>query len=130
MGKTSSSKPRLASRIFWDLARAACEHCCKGEFPLIRLKFNKWTHPDYGRCGGSRFHLGNQEGVDPFKAKLVISKLHIWRPGTLVAIIKLADKQYWNDKETTLSDTEYDRVVERLKRIAPDHPQLSVIGTG
>jgi NAD-dependent DNA ligase len=49
---------------------------------------------------------------------------------TLAAIIRQCDREYWKrtKKKTTLSDTEYDSVVERLRAIAPDHPQLEILG--
>lgn len=43
--------------------------------------------------------------------------------------IRLANKAYWKDNKPIISDTEYDKLVEVLRRLSPNDPLLTEIGT-
>ena len=125
----SGNEPELKSRMFWDLAKDACIFCDAGEFPFKHTTEGR-THPQGDLCESAKFHDMNTKGVNPFRQALIMSKLEVWTPMTLASIIVRCDQEYWKNpnKTTTLTDTEYDQVVERLRAIAPDHPQLEKIG--
>ena len=40
------------------------------------------------------------------------------------------DQRYWQDQAPEIPDAEYDGLVERLRRLAPDHPVLQRVGGG
>lgn len=46
----------------------------------------------------------------------------------LADVVAQANREYWDQDDATLPDPLYDRVVEQLRRLAPDHPILSVMG--
>lgn len=63
-----------------------------------------------------------------FTAETVMANLELWAPNTLAEILAVANTEYWGAGECTLSDTDYDLVVERLRTLVPDHPQLNALG--
>jgi hypothetical protein len=115
--------------MLWDLARDACIFCDAGEFPFT-ISAGTRLHPCGSPCDGDRFHVAMKGRANPARRNIIIGKLNVWRPMTLASIISLCDDQYWKnpDKSPTLSDIEYDRIVEQLRNIAPDHPKLQEIG--
>jgi DNA ligase (NAD+) len=46
----------------------------------------------------------------------------------LAELIAEANRQYWDEDAATLPDPLYDRMVEQLRRLAPDHPVLEALG--
>lgn len=128
-------EPPIASRMYWDLAKDACPCCAAGEFPLTKTA-DGLMHPNDMPCLAAKVHklfkahIANKAKLDPFRGKIILSKLKVWKPMTLAAIIRRCDDEYWrkNGAKLTLQDTDYDKVVRRLTKLAPDHPQLSVIG--
>lgn len=125
----SGREPILARRMFWDLARDECIFCDVGEFPFTQTPEGR-LHPCGTPCEGNKFHDMALKDARPFRRNIVMGKLDIWRPMTLASMIARCDEEYWvrTGKATTLTDTEYDQVVERLRSLAPDHPQLQKIG--
>jgi hypothetical protein len=130
-------EPPLSSRMYWDLAKEECPCCEAGEFPFTITDEGR-EHPDGMPCLAERIHkmfqahIADPKKLDPFRQKLIMSKLDAWTPMTLAAIIRRCDEEYWRDngRSLTLQDHEYDKVIKRLKRLAPDHPQLQVVGGG
>lgn len=51
-----------------------------------------------------------------------------WDADRLAAEVAEHNRRYWDDAEPTISDYDYDRLVEALRREAPDHPVLSAMG--
>lgn len=132
------AEPPLASRMYWDLARAECPCCEAGEFPFTETD-DGLEHPDEMPCLADkihrmfRAHIKDNTKLNPFKRKLVLAKLDVWSPMTLAAIIRQCDVEYHRDDGAsglTLEDHEYDKVQRRLAKLAPDHPQLQVVGGG
>lgn len=130
-------EPSLAARMYWDLAREECPCCAAGEFPFTVTDEGR-EHPEEMPCLADRIHemfakhRARPKKLDPFRRGIILGKLKVWSPMTLAAIIRRCDEEYWRDHgaNLTLSDTEYDQVVSRLKKLAPDHPQLLVVGGG
>jgi hypothetical protein len=130
-------EPSLSSRMYWDLAREECPCCEAGEFPFTETEQGR-EHPDGMPCLADRIHkmfkahLADQSKLDPFRQKIIMSKLDAWSPMTLAAIIRRCDEEYWRDdgRDLTLQDHEYDKVNRQLKKLAANHPQLQVVGGG
>ncbi|MEZ4432838.1 MAG: NAD-dependent DNA ligase LigA [bacterium] len=51
-----------------------------------------------------------------------------WPVDRLAAEVAEHNRRYWDDNEPLVSDYDYDRLVERLRAVAPDHPVLSAMG--
>ncbi|MCA9542322.1 MAG: hypothetical protein KC620_25670, partial [Myxococcales bacterium] len=51
-----------------------------------------------------------------------------WDADRLAAEVAEHNRRYWDDAAPTISDYDYDRLVERLRAVAPDHPVLSAMG--
>lgn len=51
-----------------------------------------------------------------------------WDVDRLAAEVAEHNRRYWDDDEPAISDYDYDRLVERLREVAPDHPVLSAMG--
>lgn len=68
--------------------------------------------------------------LDPetLDAAAVESGLPEFEPATLAALIRRANREYWDEHAPTLPDTLYDRLVEALRRLAPEHPVLDELG--
>lgn len=48
--------------------------------------------------------------------------------GTLAALVRRANREYWDENAATLPDPLYDRIVEQLRRLAPDSAELTSLG--
>ena len=46
----------------------------------------------------------------------------------LEARIRQANKEYWQENNPSISDSEYDRLVEQLRKLDPKNPVLNEIG--
>jgi DNA ligase (NAD+) len=51
-----------------------------------------------------------------------------WTKGTLVKFITEADRLYWEEAKPEISDALFDRLVNRLREIAPNHKLLKNVG--
>lgn len=49
--------------------------------------------------------------------------------GQVAELLAFHDRQYWELNEPLISDADYDRIVERLRMLAPDHELLAKINT-
>lgn len=132
-------EPPIASRMYWDLAKDECPCCAAGEFPFSGTPEEGLEHPGELPCLANkihrmfRTHIKDNAKLDPFKRKIIMGKLDVWTPMTLAAILRRCDIEYHRDDGEggmTLEDHEYDRVQRRLAHLAPDHPQLQVVGGG
>ena len=47
----------------------------------------------------------------------------------LAELLAYHDQLYWQEGEPVISDADYDRIVEKLRSLAPDHPLLERINT-
>ncbi len=52
----------------------------------------------------------------------------MWDADTLAAEVARHNKLYWDEAEAEISDYDYDRLVERLRSVAPEHPVLISMG--
>ncbi|MEE2786802.1 MAG: NAD-dependent DNA ligase LigA [Myxococcota bacterium] len=53
---------------------------------------------------------------------------HTWNAERLAIEIAHHNRRYWDENEPELSDYDYDRLVERLRTLSPQHPILSALG--
>lgn len=51
-----------------------------------------------------------------------------WEVSALAEAVAYHNKLYWQDASPEISDYDYDRLVERLRELAPDHPVLISLG--
>lgn len=51
-----------------------------------------------------------------------------WEIDRLAAEVAEHNRRYWDDNEPLVSDYDYDRLVERLRAVAPEHAVLSAMG--
>ncbi|PRP90164.1 DNA ligase [Enhygromyxa salina] len=51
-----------------------------------------------------------------------------FEPPTLEALIRRTNREYWDANAPTIPDPLYDRLVEALRRLAPDNPVLDELG--
>ena len=56
------------------------------------------------------------------------SRLATMSVDQLADVVAQANREYWDEADATLPDPLYDRVVEQLRRLAPDHPILTAMG--
>lgn len=63
-----------------------------------------------------------------FEAEFVLKHLRRLSTNTLAEVLARANLEYWTDSPTILTDPQYDSVVERLREVCPEHPQLSSLG--
>lgn len=49
--------------------------------------------------------------------------------GQIAELLAYHDRRYWELNAPEISDAEYDRITERLRELAPDHPLLNRINT-
>lgn len=63
-----------------------------------------------------------------FDAVTIMENLQVWGVNTLAEILARCGDQYWSEKELTLVDGEFDKVVEQLRRKYPTHCQLDALG--
>lgn len=61
-------------------------------------------------------------------AAAVQARLPTFTVDELEALIRRANREYWDEHAPTLPDTLYDQLVERLKRVRPESPLLAEMG--
>jgi hypothetical protein len=101
-----------------NMAKSRCAQCLRGDLH------------DRFACDAKDLWLANAGGFDFFTPAFVMGFLATFTPNTLAAILVTCNTEYWcNNTETTLSDPEYDMVMQQLTQICPNHPQLNYLGT-
>ncbi len=61
-------------------------------------------------------------------AKSIEASLHEFSAGELTALIRRANREYWEQDAATIPDPLYDRLVERLRRVDPEASVLEDLG--
>jgi NAD-dependent DNA ligase len=64
----------------------------------------------------------------PMNAAEIEARLHDLGRDELVEVITQANAEYWDQHTASLSDTLYDRLVERLRKLDPAAPILEDLG--
>ena len=68
------------------------------------------------------------ESLVTLDAQAIEAGLPSFAAPTLEALIRRTNREYWVDHAPTIPDPLYDRLVEALRRLEPDHPVLSELG--
>jgi DNA ligase (NAD+) len=70
----------------------------------------------------------NPAQIESMDAAAIEAGLPSFGPSTLEALIRRTNREYWDQNAPTIPDPLYDRLVEALRRLAPDHPVLEELG--
>lgn len=68
------------------------------------------------------------EQIESMDAEAIEAGLPSFAPSTLEGLIRRTNREYWDHNAPTIPDPLYDRLVEALRRLAPDHPVLEELG--
>ncbi|NVB39212.1 NAD-dependent DNA ligase LigA [Pseudenhygromyxa sp. WMMC2535] len=66
--------------------------------------------------------------IESMDAAAIERGLPEFAPATLAALIRRTNDEYWNENAPTIPDPLYDRIVEALRRVEPEHPVLDELG--
>lgn len=66
--------------------------------------------------------------IESMDAAAIEAGLASFGPSTLEGLIRRTNREYWDQNAPTIPDPLYDRLVEALRRLAPDHPVLDELG--
>jgi DNA ligase (NAD+) len=70
----------------------------------------------------------SEEQLATMDAKSIEARLHDLSREALETLIRRANREYWDENRPSLPDTLYDRMVERLRALAPDAELLGDLG--
>ncbi|MCA9684493.1 MAG: NAD-dependent DNA ligase LigA [Myxococcales bacterium] len=68
------------------------------------------------------------EDIETMNAAAIEKGLPSFSASTLAALIRRANREYWDENAPTIPDPLYDRLVEALRRIDPDNAVLEELG--